>query len=270
MRPAPPVPPSHTEINRNRVFRHDPEQLYSEHDLERITRWNERVNSGAVDGPVFVTSEESYSKQNLPANHRKVCLAELFCTFQYDLARAKYEDTLWTEAYTVAEVSKWFSSVENNETIGKYLDILVDVGVLRTTRHGHYAKADEGLGSLFETLARDGEVENAVFKQFPERSSCLLSHLGRSRLPRLADVTRLFRNEHIVGWVLVTNGVLFAAQLLFRVSRTGTASTVDLGIAYLLTWLGLIGLIAFAIGLFRRRFLTLIQLDRSKYHQKRR
>ena len=263
MRPAPPVPPGHTEINRNRVFRHDPERLYSEHDLERITRWNERVDSGAVDGPVFVTSEESYSKQNLPANHRKVCLAELFCTFQYDLARAKYEDTLWTEAYTVAEVSKWFSSVENNETIGKYLDILVDVGVLRTTRHGHYAKADESLGPLFETLARDGDVENTVFTKFPEHSSCLLSHLGRSGFPSLADVKRLFRNEHTVGWVLVTNGILLAVQLLFHVSRTETVSTVDLGIAYLLTWLGLIGLIALTIGLSRRGFSTPIRLNQS-------
>ncbi|WP_147441178.1 hypothetical protein [Halorubrum sp. Atlit-26R] len=210
-----------------------------------------------------MTSEESYSKQNLPANHRKVCLPELYCTFQYELTRARFEDKSWAETYTVAEVSKWFSSVEDNETISKYLDILVDIGVLRTTRHGHYAKADEGLGSLFETLARDGEVENAVFRWFPEHSSCFLSHFGRSGIPGLADVARFFRNEHIVGWVFVTNGVLLAAQLLFRVSRTGTVSAIDLGIAYLLTWLGLIGLIALAIGLSRRRFLTLIQLDRS-------
>ncbi|MDB2260620.1 hypothetical protein PM035_10395 [Halorubrum ezzemoulense] len=210
-----------------------------------------------------MTSEDLYSKQTLLANHRKVCLPELYCTLQYELARARFEDKSWAETYTVAEVSKWFSDVEDNETIGKYLDILVDIGVLRTTRHGHYAKADEGLGSLFETLARDGEVENAVFRRFPEHSSCFLSHFGRSGIPALADVARLFRNEHIVGWVLVTNGVLLAVQLLFHVSRTGAVSTVDLGIAYLLTWLGLIGLIALTIGLSRRRFSRLIRLDKN-------
>jgi len=263
MRPVPQVPPGKTEINRNRVFRNDPEQLYSEHDIRRITRWNEHVESGAIEGPLFVTSEEPYSKQALSPHSPTVCLAELYCTFQHDLARGKNEDTSWTETYTVAEVSKWFSGVEDDETIGKYLDILVDIGVLRTTRHGHYAKADASLGPLFETLARDGDVENTVFTKFPEHSSCLVPHLGRSGLPSLADVRRLFRNEHIVGWVLVTNGILLAVQLLFHVSRTGTVSTVDLGIAYLLTWLGLIGLIALTIGLSRRGFSTPIRLNQS-------
>lgn len=264
MRPDPPATQSQTEINRNRVFRHDPDQLYSEHDRERITQWNKQVNSGAISGRVFVTSASAYRKQTLSRHSLTVCLAELYCTFQYNLARARNEDTFWTEAYTAAEVSEWYPEIKDKETIGKYLDILVNIGILRTTRHGHYAKADEALGPLFATLARDRKVENVAFRAFPERSSCLLSHPGRSGIPSLADVTRLFQNEHIIGWMLVTNGVLLAAQLLFHVSRTGTVSTVDLGVAYLLTWFGLIGLIALAIGLSRRHFSTLIRLNKSR------
>ena len=269
MRPDLPATQGQTEINRNRVFRHDPDQLYSEHDRERITQWNERVDSGVINRPVFVTSAGAYWKQALSTRPPTVCLAELYCTVQYDLARTKNEETFRTEAYTATEVSEWYSNIKDEETIGKYLDILVDIGILRTTRHGHYAKADEALGPVFETLARDGNVENVAVRSFPEHSSCLLPYLGRSRIPGRADVARSFRNEHLAGWVFVTNGVFLSTQLLFHVSRTGTVSTVDLGIAYLLTWLGLIGLIALTIGLSRRGFSTLIRLDRSKHHQNR-
>jgi len=50
-------------------------------------------------------------------------------------------------------------------------------------------------------------------------------------------------------------------QLLNRVSQSGTVSTLDIGIAFLLTWIWLIGIFALVIGLLRRRLPNLLQQD---------
>jgi len=244
-----------TEINRKQVFRCDVEQLYSEHDLEQIRHWNEQVNSRDVDECLFATSTASHVKQKVANSSLKIGLAEVYCALQYSIAQSRYKDGFKSELYSASEVFDWFSNIKDNQTISGYLDSLVDIGLLHKTRHNLYTKVDEDLGSLFETIAREGHVENTEFAKFPDQNSCRVFSPEPCTLSSAANITRLFWTEHSVGRLLTANCVILTIQLLIQVSRAGTVSTPHLVGAYLLTWVGLIGIFAFVIGRLRRSHL---------------
>lgn len=253
-------------IHRNRVFEHDPEALYSSSDLKQITEWNERVASGDVSEPPVSTSYELYCEWYVSGRTWKMCLSELYCVIQYDIAVMKNENSSRMGIYNVSTIHEWFPDIKDRETIRKYLDMLVEIGLLRQLPNNTYRKADKSLGPIFQTLAREGNehVDNTVFMGFPEQSSRSILQPQQVTSLSIATLKRYFSDEHIVGWVLLTYIVGLMAKLLLGVALSGTVTTVDLVHAYVVTWLGLIGLFALSVGLLRRRYDGIISLHRYR------
>ena len=245
-----------TRIHRSRVFEHDPEELYSSSDLKQITEWNKRVTSGDVSEPPVSTSIELYREWYVFGRTRKICLSELYCLIQYGIAVMKHEDPSQMGIYSVGTIHEWFPDIKDRETIRKYLDTLVEIGLLRQLPNNTYGKADKSLGPIFQTLSREGHehVDHTVFKQFPEQPSRSILQPEQADSLSIATLKRYFSNEHIVGWLLLTHIVGLMAKLLLGVALTGTVTTVDLVHAYVVTWLALIGLFALSVGLLRRRY----------------
>ncbi|WP_281194355.1 hypothetical protein [Halorubrum sp. F4] len=246
-----------TTIYRQRFYQQDSTQLYSADDYQKICEWNERVRSDSGVKPLLVLSEDSllHPKQTL-----KRSPLELYCTLQYHLALSKYEHDRWTEVYEPADLLSWMPEIKDKETVIKYLDILDEVGLLWKTRHGNYQRVDDDLGPIFETLATDGEISNTEFDDFPEIPDQSGSNITPVA-PLRAWIKRYFWNEHVAGVGLITFGGYRSIQLLSQVYSTGTVSILDLAIAYVLTWILLIGVFALVIGHLRLRAPTALQRD---------
>mgnify|MGYP006934460747 FL=1 len=246
-----------TKINRQQVYQQDPTELYSADDYQKICEWNDRVRSGSGVKPLLVLSENSllHPKQNL-----KRSPLELYCVLQYHLARSKVEHEQWSEVYDPADLHSWMPEIKDKETVIKYLDILVEVGILWKTRHGYYQRVDDDLGPLFESLAADGGISKSKFCGFPEIPDQSGSNITPVA-PLRARIKRYFWNEHVAGVALVTFGGYRSIQLLSHVYSTGTVSMLDLAIAYVLTWVLLIGVFALVIGHLQRRAPTFLQRD---------
>lgn len=255
-----------TRIHRNRVFEIDPEKLYSSSDLEQITEWNERVASGDVSEPPVSTSYELYREWYTFGRTWKMCLSELYCVIQYGIAVMKNEDPSRMGIYNVSTIHEWFPDIKDRETIRKYLDMLVEIGLLRQLPNNTYRKADKSLGPIFQTLAREGHehVDDTVFEDFPEQPSRSILQPQQATPLSISTLKWYFSNEHIVGWLLLTYIVGLMVKLLIGVALTGTVTTIDIVFAGVVTWLGLIGLIALCIGLLRRRYDGIVSLHRYR------
>ena len=140
----------------------------------------------------------------------------------------------------------------------------MEIGLLRRTEENHYIKATSQLGPVVKRVAADGTLADTKFDGFqdlPDRSVVKGDQTGSVSIPTFK---RYFWSEHIVGWVLLANVVSLTVKLLLGVALTGTVTTVDLVHAYVVTWLGLIGLIALGVGLLRRRYDGIASLHRYR------
>jgi|GEM_PF-5728332 len=241
-----------TQIHLHRVFEHDPTELYSETDLRLIRMWNKRVDSEEGADISVLLSHEAYwnTKSRRTA---KLYLSELYCAIQYDSAKREHDEKIRSNTYTAGQICEWFPAVDSKQTIRKYLNILVKIGLLRQNGVKQYLKATSQFGPIFETVAADGVIADTEFKGFPElpdRAVVDCTHPG-SLLN--ATFNRYFPNEHIVGWVLLSYVIGLMTRLLLSVVQSGTVTTTDLMLAGVVTWLGLIGVFALCIGLLRRR-----------------
>lgn len=246
---------NNTQIHLDQVFEYNSEALYSSADLKRITEWNERVASGAISEPPLSTTREMYLEWYVFGHTRKVSLSKIYCMIQHDLARIKNENPTRMGMYNVSMVYEMFPSIKDKKTIKKYLDLLVEIGLLRISATKVYKKADESLGPVFEALMCDNDqsIDDSNFEGFPDQPSRFVHQPQQPRTLSISTLRRYFWNEHIVGWVLVTTVASWMVKLLVGVAQTGTVTITDLVFAGVGTWLGLIGVFALFIGLLRRR-----------------
>lgn len=240
-----------TQIHLRRVFEHDPTELYSETDLRRIRIWNKHVDSEeGTDLSVFL-SHEAYWKTK-SRRTAKLYLSELYNAIQYDSAKREYDEKIRSNTYTAGQICEWFSAVNSEQTIHKYLDILVEIGLLRRTEDKQYIKATGQFGPIFETIAVEGTLPETELKGFPELPDCTVVERTQPGSLLKATFNRYFPNEHIVGWVLLTSVISLMTRLLLSVTQTGTVTPTDLVLAGVVAWLGLIGVFALCIGILRR------------------
>lgn len=259
--------PNKVEIDLLQLYQHDPEQLFTDAELAIIQNWNEECHSHRRDRPLLLTSESLWCRQQTTESRYDWCPLQVYCTVLYNNAIARHAEDEWNQPYTIAELAAFHPEIKNWKTIRKYVDILTKVGLLKEIRtSGYYQRTQTGtLGPIFETLATEGEVSNTTFVGFPDEQHQSGSTIGFAWLPSWAAVKQSFWNEYLAGMALILFGIFSTIQLFLRVYRNAAVSVLDHGIAYLLTWILLIGLFALVIGLWRHHSSSL--LGRIQFNQ---
>lgn len=255
--------PNKTEINLLRLYQHDPERLFSDAELVTIQNWNKMCCSNRHDGPLLLTSESLWCRQQTAEPRLDWCPLEVYCTVLYDNALVKHNGGEPNKPYSVAELTAFHPEIKDWKTMRKYVDILDEVGLLKRVRTSKYyqrAQTDT-FGPIFETLATEGDDTDIAFVGFPGEQLQSDSIIGFARLPSWTAVKQSFWNERLAGVTLVLFGMGSAIQLFLRVYRNTAVSMLDLAIAYVLTWILLIGVFALVIGHLRRRAPAVLQRD---------
>lgn len=254
-----------TEIDLLTVYQADPDILYSDADRSRIDNWNEQCRANQQAGPFLLTSRSLWWLQRKTKRRLDWCPLHLYCLIQSDIARTRHDGDDPLKEYCVDDLCALHPEIQNWRTANELVDALVDAGLLKEIRNtGYYRRANTGtLGPVFEMIATVGDDTDTTFENFPSEQQQFGSTLGLPQLPSWKTIKHYFWNEHTAGAALVMVATVPTIQLLNRVSQNGTVSTLDIGIAFLLTWFWLIGIFALVIGLLRRGFPNLLQRDRS-------
>lgn len=252
-----------TVINLYKLHQFDPTMLYSDADLSLINRWNEECQSGSRDEPLLPTSESLWYQRTTASQTLEWCPLQIYCLVLNDIGWRRNTENTSTKIYSITELCELHPEMRDPKTVRKYVGYLIKAGLLEKTRiPGYYQRAERGdLGPVFETLAAEGDDADIVFENFPSEQQQFGSTVGLPQLPSWKTIKHYFWNEHIAGAALVMVATVPTIQLLNRVSQNGTVSTLDIGIAFLLTWIWLIGILALVIGLLRRGFPNFLRRD---------
>ncbi len=230
--------------------------IYASTDRTLIEDYNRSLDkTSEIDQEQAYLCPDSSLRTRLVKYSRSVVPAIVFNSIQHDAARIRGEKISEVEVYPISTLVTLYPRNCSPKTMRPAVKFLDKVGLLkRTSNTCGYQMTTREIGPVYRELADNPDGTETTFQNFEKRAVSSIPGILFSRAALRSWVQRRFYREHITGGLLVVLAVVTMYYLANRVGATGALSTVDIGVAALLTWVGLVGMIALVIGVGRRLF----------------
>ena len=244
------------KLNINKLHNAADADIYASTDRTRIAEHNRSLDQASeIDHEQAYLCLDSSLRTRQAKYSRSVVPAIVFNSIQHDAARIRGGKTSEVEVYPISTLVTLYPGTCSPKTMRPAVAFLVKIGLLEQTPNTcGYQMTTREIGPVYKELADNPDGTDTTFQNFGKRAVSSIPGILLSRAALRSWVQRRFYREHVTGGLLVTLAIVTMYYLANLVGATGTVSTVDIVAAALLTWLGLVGLIALVIGAGRRLF----------------